>query len=185
MASSKHVPCLSVLAITMVMGCGEVDAPTADGAVADASLGVDASDTAADAAIADATRPDAMPPDAAAPDATPACTGTTVGGYCWHKGLVDQSCLVVCSSKGDYDPATVTYAGATSANDRTNVANCTAISVAFSASTFAPTIDNINETNDYGCVEEPVKARSELISVSATTATGDNPLAARFCACTF
>ena len=184
MASGKQA--LSLFVLAMTVGCGEVATPTLDAARSDAASTFDAIASAIDAPIPDAPIPDAALPDALVPDAgPPACTGTVVGGHCWHKGVVGQSCLVVCASFGVYDSATVTFAGATADDDRSNVANCAAIVLAFSAATFSPTTDNINETDDYGCVEEPAKSRSELVSVNETTPAGDNPLAARFCACTF
>lgn len=41
----------------------------------------------------------------------PPCSGTKVGGYCWHMAPDRQSCAAVCSSRGGYNQATRTFAG--------------------------------------------------------------------------
>ena len=141
---------------------------------------------AIDAAI-DAAPPIDGPPPVDAPiaiDAAPTCAGTVVGGHCWYRGAVGESCTAVCATHGAIDPATVSYAGAPVAGSRANQANCQAIVTAFAGLAFAPGIDNVQDPNDFGCGDEPDKNRSELISLNATVATSSNPMVRRYCACT-
>ncbi len=121
--------------------------------------------------------------DAPVVDAAPTCAGTTVGGHCWYRGAVNESCIVVCTTHGDVDAATVTYAGAAAAGDRSNLAHCQAIVTAFSGLAFNNTVDNVQDPNDFGCADEPDKNRSELISLNATVASDRNLLVRRYCAC--
>ena len=142
-----------------------VDAPTTDAPVqVDAPRPVDA---AIDAPI----------------DAPAACAGTVVLGACWYKGAVGASCTATCVAHGGVSAATVTVAGAASAGDRSHVAGCMAVAAALSARPFAAGVDNVNDPNDFGCVEEPDKNRTELISLAATVATSSHVMLARFCAC--
>lgn len=131
----------------------------------------------ADAAVTDAAIDGAVQIDAAA------CAGTVVGGACWYKGAVNQSCTTVCTAHGGVSAATITFAGAASANDRSHQAGCQAVAAALSTFAFNAGVDNVNETNDYGCVEEPDKTRTELVSQNATLQTSAHVMLARFCAC--
>ena len=134
-------------------------------------------DAAPDAAIVDAA------PDAAI-DAAAACAGTRLGGACWYRGAIGESCTTVCAAHGAVDPVTVSFAGAPAAGDRSNQAHCQAVAAALSTLAFTAQVDNVNQTNDYGCVEEPDKNRTELISVAATVAGSAHVMLRRFCACT-
>lgn len=156
---------VSIIAGVLTAACADDEFRT------DASVNVPVdADTVLDAAI------DA-PIDAAA-----TCAGTVVGGHCWYKGALGASCTTVCTGHGGVDAATVTAAGAAAAGDRTNLAGCQAVIAALSLLPFS-TVDNVNESNDYGCVEEPDKSRCELVSLATTVTTSGNPLLARFCAC--
>jgi len=138
-----------------------------------------------DARPVDATVVDA-PIDAAIDatvDAAATCAGTTVGGHCWYKGAVGASCTTVCTNHGGVDPATIGYAGAPTAGARANQANCQAVAAALSPLAFTAAVDNVSLSNDYGCVEEPGKSRTELVSLAATVTTSGHELLARFCAC--
>ena len=118
-------------------------------------------------------------------DAAPTCAGTVVGGHCWYRGMVDQSCTTVCATHGAVDPATVAYAGSPVAGDRTNAAHCTAIAAAIAGGfAFNAGVDNVQDPNTFGCVDEPDKTRTELVSQNATVATSNNALVRRYCACT-
>jgi hypothetical protein len=116
-------------------------------------------------------------------DASGGCGGIDVGGFCWYQAALDQSCEDLCSDFGGFDEATINWAGAPTADDRTNAAHCEELAVAFGASAFEDSVDNLNPPDDVGCVEHPAKNRSALISRGATTAGGTNPFARRFCAC--
>lgn len=113
----------------------------------------------------------------------PSCGGTELGGACWYKGALGESCTQVCASRGGYDAATASWAGSPAPGDRGNAANCAALAAALSTHPFQPSVDNINGLDDFGCLEEPGKSRTELVSVAATTESGANAVAARFCAC--
>ena len=130
-------------------------------------------DAATDAAVADAS-----------PDAAASCAGTALGEACWYKGDLGQSCTAVCAARGGVDPVTISFAGATAAGDRSNQAHCQAVAAALSTLAFTAQVDNVNETNDYGCVEEPDKNRTELISLNATVNGSSHVMLRRFCACT-
>lgn len=157
----------AVLALVLCSACSDDEALPIDAApVIDAPA---APDAAVDATI------DA-PVDAAS------CAGAMVGGACWYKGALGESCVQACAAHGGVDQATITFAGAASAGDRSHVAGCQAVAAALSARPFN-SADNVNESNDYGCVEEPDKNRCELVSLNATTTTGAHVMLARFCAC--
>jgi hypothetical protein len=127
---------------------------------------------------------DAADPDAAVQlDAAAACAGMRLGGACWYQGALGESCTTVCTAHGGFSPATITYAGAASAGDRSHAAGCSEVAAALSVRPYTANVDNVNETNDYGCVEEPDKNRSELVSLAATVAGSANAMLARFCAC--
>ncbi len=134
-------------------------------------------DAATDAAIVDAA------PDAAI-DAAAACAGTRLGDGCWYKGDLGQSCTAVCAARGGVDPVTVSFAGATSAGDRSNQAHCQAVAAALSTLAFTAQVDNVNAPDDFGCVEEPDKNRTELVSLNATVSGSSHVMLRRFCACT-
>ena len=150
----------------LLASCGDDEARPVDAAAVDA---------AADATI-DATADAAI-------DAAAACAGTRVGGHCWYKGALGESCTTLCASRGGVSAATIAFAGAASAGDRSNQASCQAVAAALSTRPFRADIDNVNESNDYGCVEEPDKNRSELVSLAATVTTSAHVMLARFCAC--
>jgi hypothetical protein len=40
-----------------------------------------------------------------------ACAGASVGGYCWYLGGLGESCTTMCTPRGGYNNATLTYAG--------------------------------------------------------------------------
>ena len=128
---------------------------------------------------------DAATVDAATVDAAPTCAGTVVGGRCWYRGAVDQSCTTVCSTHGAVDVATVAYAGSPAAGDRTNAGHCTAIAAAIAGGfAFNAGVDNVQDPNNFGCVDEPDKVRSELVSLNTTLVSTSNALVRRYCACT-
>lgn len=53
----------------------------------------------------------------------PACSGVSVGGFCWYAATsVSQSCTTVCSAHGGYNSGTLSYAGSGGSN-----ANCLAV----------------------------------------------------------
>ena len=92
---------IAILGSLLLAGCGEgVTAPSRDASVSDRSFAGDASarDSAAtDASAVDSTLPDVAAPDgpgmdASAPDRTFTCSGTLVGGFCWYKGNLGESC---------------------------------------------------------------------------------------------
>lgn len=150
-----------------------------------AGCGGDDENLPVDAAVSDAVAPDAAVDAAAeaAIDAAASCAGTVVGGHCWYRGAPGESCTTVCTAHGGASAATVDFAGAATAGDRSNQANCEAVVTALSGRPFNQGVDNISESNDYGCVEEPDKNRSELVSVNPTVTTSGHAQAARFCAC--
>lgn len=43
----------------------------------------------------------------------PACSGVSMGGYCWYAGsaTVNQSCTTVCTSRGGTTEGTISYTG--------------------------------------------------------------------------
>lgn len=188
-----------VFVLFALMGCGEsngaLDASLHDASMLDLSSQHDTAildlSSQHDAATFDATDDalvrivahDAAASDAASIDAAPSCAGSTYDGHCWYKGSVGESCTSVCDAHGGYDEATTTYAGASTAGDRTRAAACNAIANLLSTFEFTADVDNISDPNDVGCAEEPNKTRTELVSLGATTAGGQNGLAARFCAC--
>jgi len=161
----KSLPVVAV--VTALVACAlsacsddeQLPTPTIDAAVVDAAPAIDA---AIDAA---------------------ACAGTVVGGACWYRGALGQSCTTVCATHGGASAATVSYAGAVTANDRSNQAHCQAIVAAFAGLAFTAGVDNVTDPNDQGCVDEPDKNRSELISLNPTVVGGSDPMLRRFCAC--
>lgn len=178
--------CAALALVSALVGCDDSSSMGRDLGPPDLSVAMDLAMTPPDlAAPADLVTADLVPPVDATPagDMTPPCAGTRIGGACWYKGAQGASCTTVCATHGGYDPATATYAGAPTANDRTNVARCMAIAAALSTKPFTTGVDNVQDPNDYGCVEEPDKNRTELVSLGATVAGGSNALAARFCAC--
>jgi len=175
-----------VLVLALVAACDDSPSTGRDLGPPDLSVTMDLATTPPDqAAPPDLLTVDLVPPVDAAPagDMTPPCAGTRIGGACWYKGAQGASCTTVCATHGGYDAATTTYAGAPTANDRTNLAHCMAIAAALSTKAFTTGVDNVQDPNDYGCVEEPDKNRTELVSLGATVAGGANALVARFCAC--
>ncbi len=157
-------------------GTQPIDAPAAldDGPVADARP-VDAADPdAADDAAVDA--PIDGPPIGG-------CGGALVGGSCWYKSMLSQSCNGTCATHGGPTDATAVYAGATAAGSRANQAHCQAVAVALSNLAFSAAVTTFGGSNDHGCAEEPAMNRTELISGAITTNTGASPLLRRFCAC--
>lgn len=134
-----------------------------------------------DARVVDAA-PDA-PTDAPPPDGPPTCNGTFLIGACWYKGALGESCTTVCASHGGVSPSTVNLVGASSPGDRSRQAACQQVADALSTFAFNAGVDNVNESDDYGCVEEPDKSRTELVSQNTTVTSSSHVMLARFCAC--
>src|SRR5512137_2781188 len=66
-------------------------------------------------------------------DGESGCGGAVLGGACWYKGALGESCTQVCAPHGGYSAATASWAGSPTAGDRTNEANCQAVAAALSS----------------------------------------------------
>ncbi len=63
---------------------------------------------------------------AAPPPSPSGCGGVLVGGYCWYQSAQMESCAETCASRGGYNEATNTFAGAAGSD-----ANCIAVASQF------------------------------------------------------
>src|SRR6185503_8479203 len=101
--------------------------------------------------------------------------GVSVGGFCWYRGDVGQSCDKVCANQGKvYDPATKSYAGSDGSD-----AHCAAVASALGMYAFAADVNY----GGLGCGDQP-SVFSSGRDLDPTTSNGSNSLIRRACACT-
>lgn len=108
-----------------------------------------------------------------APEA-PACTGDTVGGYCWFISGDGQTCNAVCTGHG----AACVAAGITWG---WNATNCLAIG---NAVTGASSQGGAAGSNNIGCWKNPGGniVHQDITAATCAGAFGGNK---RYCACTY
>jgi len=107
------------------------------------------------------------------------CSGTEVGGFCWHFGEEDVSCDAVCAHHDGYNNATRTYAGSDGATD-----NCRRVLAKLNI-----TLDNFFETAQGGLGCFTIQTTSGNYSgfwdkqPTTSQATSVTPGRRRICAC--